>query len=109
MTSPAHQTADRYVELVNAGDLDGLVGLFQPDATVLHPQGSFTGHDAIRGFYSESVLAFSPCITATSWVDEGSTCVFEMDASVGDNVSKAIDHLTVSEGGRMTRLAIYYR
>ena len=68
-----------------------------------------TGHDAIRGFYRENVLAHSPRVTAVSWVDQGSTCVFEMEARApaGDSVSNAVDHLTVSDDGRVQRLAIF--
>jgi steroid Delta-isomerase len=111
MTSPAHQAAEHYVAKVNAGDLEGLVALFAPDATLLHPAGRFQGHDAIRGFYSDNVLLHSPRITASSWVDADRSCVFEMDARPlhGDAVSHAIDHMTVDGDGRIERLAVYYR
>ena len=111
MTDLAHAAAERYIELVNARDLDALVALFAPDALVAHPVGEFTGHDAIRGFYAENVLRHAPTVSAVSWVHDGPVCVFEMEARISPEAppAKAIDHLTVDADGRITRLAIYYR
>jgi len=55
-----------FAELVNAGDLDGLVALYEPDAAFLGPDGaSATGSDAIRGRL-QGLLAIAPQITPTS-------------------------------------------
>ena len=49
-----------FVERANAGDLDGLVVLFEPDAVIALPGGrSTSGHAEIRRKY-ESVLARKP-------------------------------------------------
>jgi hypothetical protein len=111
MTSPARHAAERYVAMVNARDLEGLVALFAPTATLLHPVGRFEGHDAIQGFYTDNVLLHAPKITAVSWVDADRFSVFEMDARApqSDTVAHAIDHLTVDDDGHIERLAIYYR
>ena len=111
MISNARHAAERYVELVNDRDLDGLAELFAPEAELYHPVGEFAGHDGIRKFYAENVLLFSPHISAVSWVDEEPVCVFEMEARApgSDAVAHAIDHLTVDDGGLIGRLAIYYR
>jgi uncharacterized protein (TIGR02246 family) len=46
-----------FVERANAGDLEGLVALFEPDAIMTGLDGgSITGHQAIRAKYS-AVLA----------------------------------------------------
>jgi steroid delta-isomerase len=106
----AREAAERYVARVNAGDVDSLVALFAADATLVHPVGVFVGRAAIRGFYAANVLAFGPTVAATSWVEAGDICVFEMEARVGDgDPQHAIDHLTVDAGGAIVRLAIYYR
>lgn len=44
---------ERYGELLTAGDTDGVVALFAPDARVLDPVTSpaHVGHEAIREFY----------------------------------------------------------
>jgi uncharacterized protein (TIGR02246 family) len=49
-----------FVERANAGDLDGLVDLYEPDAVVAFPPGSRTaGHEAIRALYAQ-MLADRP-------------------------------------------------
>jgi ketosteroid isomerase-like protein len=43
-----------FVERANAGDVEGLVALYEPDAVVAGSNGeSIVGHDAIRAFYSK--------------------------------------------------------
>ncbi|MGA5304896.1 YybH family protein [Nucisporomicrobium flavum] len=53
--------ARSFVERANAGDLDGIVALFEPDAIVSGPGGDgvVTGHEAIRAKYA-AVLARRP-------------------------------------------------
>jgi len=42
----------RFVDAVNARDLDALVDLYEPDAIIAFPHGRLTqGHDAIRELY----------------------------------------------------------
>lgn len=49
-----------FVERANAGDIDGLVSLYEPDAVIAFPPGQFTsGHTAIRALY-EQMLANRP-------------------------------------------------
>lgn len=62
MTTPtANEPNDlgrRFVELANAGDVDGLVGLYEPSAVLAFPPGSVaTGHAAIRAVYEQFVAA----------------------------------------------------
>lgn len=43
-----------FVQRANAGDVEGLVALYELDAVVAGPNGAvITGHDAIRAFYAE--------------------------------------------------------
>lgn len=49
-----------FVEFANAGDAEGLAGLYEADAVVAFPPGQMTvGRDAIRGLY-EKMLAARP-------------------------------------------------
>jgi ketosteroid isomerase-like protein len=49
-----------FVERVNAGDIEGLVDLYEPDAILACPDQKFAiGSDAIRAFYS-GLLAQRP-------------------------------------------------
>jgi uncharacterized protein (TIGR02246 family) len=42
----------QFVDAINAGDLDALVDLYEPDAIIAFPPGRLTqGHDAIRALY----------------------------------------------------------
>ena len=53
-----------FVERANAGDVDGLVALYEPDAVLAFPPGQvITGSHAIRQAY-ERLLADRPTFTA---------------------------------------------
>jgi ketosteroid isomerase-like protein len=53
-----------FVERANAGDVDGLVALYEPDAVLAFPPGQLTtGSQAIRLVY-ERLLADRPTFTA---------------------------------------------
>lgn len=53
-----------FVERANAGDVDGLVALYEPDAVLVFPPGNVaTGHAEIRAVYVE-FLATRPVLTA---------------------------------------------
>ncbi|MEU0539973.1 nuclear transport factor 2 family protein [Nocardia sp. NPDC005978] len=47
-----------FIERANAGDVDGLVALYEPDAVLAFPPGSVaTGHAEIRKVYEQFVAA----------------------------------------------------
>jgi ketosteroid isomerase-like protein len=53
-----------FVERANAGDVDGLVALYESDAVLAFPPGQITvGHDAIRRTYQRFV-ADTPSVVA---------------------------------------------
>ena len=63
---------DRYVELYNAGDLDGVMDLYADDAVQLMPDGTFEGRAAIRDRLAQEVDAFSDLAhRVVSYVEEG--------------------------------------
>ena len=52
-----------FIERARAGDVDGLVALYEPDAVLAFPPGNVaTGHDEIREVY-EGFVAAKPPIT----------------------------------------------
>jgi ketosteroid isomerase-like protein len=57
----AHEPEDitrLFVERVNAGDVEGLVALYEPDAVLAYPPGSETrGEDAIRALFVQMLAA----------------------------------------------------
>src|SRR5438477_9520810 len=50
---------DRYVELYNAGDLEGVLDLYAEDSSQLMPDGTFEGRSAIRDRLAQELEAFS--------------------------------------------------
>ncbi|MGQ4616902.1 nuclear transport factor 2 family protein [Nocardia sp. R7R-8] len=51
-----------FLERVNAGDLDGLVALYEPDAVLEFPSGTLvTGHAEIRKVF-EQLIATAPVL-----------------------------------------------
>ena len=104
--SLARATAEAYVAAVNAVDLDGLVALFAEDAVLDHTLGHFEGHDALRAFYADNVLAFAPQVESSDWVEQGRTVTFHLDAHVDGATSSTVDHLTVDDAGLITHLEV---
>ena len=48
-----------YVELYNAGDLDGVMNLYAEDSVQLMPDGIFEGRSTIRDRLGQGLAAFS--------------------------------------------------
>jgi steroid delta-isomerase-like uncharacterized protein len=49
---------ERYVELYNAGDLDGVMDLYAHDAVQIMPDGTFEGRDVIGERLAKELTAF---------------------------------------------------
>ena len=63
---------DRYVELYNAGDLDGVMDLYAEDAVQLMPDGKFEGRGAIRDRLTRELAAFADLEWGlVSYVEQG--------------------------------------
>ena len=50
---------EQYVELYNAGDLDGVMDLYAEDAVQLMPDGTFEGRSAIKDRLAKELAAFA--------------------------------------------------
>jgi steroid delta-isomerase-like uncharacterized protein len=50
---------DRYVELYNQGDLDGVMDLYAEDSVQLMPDGTFEGRSAIKARLAKELAAFT--------------------------------------------------
>jgi steroid delta-isomerase len=111
VSSPARSAANAYIARVNAGDLDGLVALFAPDAVVLAAGGQRReGAAAIRDFYADTVLVARPHVQAVHFVQQDPSCVMELEATTAaapGATARLVDVLTVGGDGRIVRLAIY--
>jgi len=63
---------DRYVELYNAGDLDGVMDLYAEDAVQNMPDGTFEGRSAIRERLAQELNGFTDVNhTVRSFLEEG--------------------------------------
>jgi steroid delta-isomerase-like uncharacterized protein len=70
--SANRQLLDRYVELYNAGDLDGVIDLYAEDSVQGMPDGVFEGKSEIRGRLAQELAAFTDILhTVRSFVDQG--------------------------------------
>jgi steroid delta-isomerase-like uncharacterized protein len=70
--SAYRELLDRYVELYNAGDLDGVIDLYAQDAVQNMPDGSFHGRSAIRERLAQELNGFTDVHhTVRSFVEEG--------------------------------------
>jgi steroid delta-isomerase-like uncharacterized protein len=65
---------DRYVELYNAGDLDGVMDLYAEDAVQNMPDGTFEGRSTIRERLAQELNGFTDVNhTVRSFIEEGDT------------------------------------
>ena len=63
---------DRYVEMYNVKDLDGVMDLYSNDAVQGMGDGTFTGRDAIRDRLAQELDAFSDIAhRVVSYIEEG--------------------------------------
>jgi hypothetical protein len=114
MTTP-REIGERYVELVNAGDLGSIVDLFDDDGMVEPPNPDYArrivGIGAIRAHYSNSVGRRKPKITPTHWYEDGNTCVVELESEVNDSPDPmgVVDIFEVNDAGKIVRLTAYRR
>jgi steroid delta-isomerase-like uncharacterized protein len=63
---------ERYVELYNEGDLDGVIDLYAEDAVQIMPEGTFEGRSAIRERLARDLVACPDIAwTVLSFVEQG--------------------------------------
>lgn len=70
--SANRQLLDRYVELYNAGDLDGVMDLYAEDSVQGMPDGVFRGRSAIKRRLAQELTGFTDVHhTVRSYVEQG--------------------------------------
>jgi ketosteroid isomerase-like protein len=58
MAAKTPEDADRlFAERVNAGNVDGVLALYEPGATLVMPEGDLTGHAAFRESMQQMIAA----------------------------------------------------
>ena len=103
----------RYAACVTAGDVDGIVSLYAPDAQVEIPVGGpvHSGIDAVSAFYHGNELAQQLEITGNACV-AGNEAAIPMRAIVEQDGQRleldVIDVVEVDERGRLLRLRAFF-
>jgi len=109
-----HQAVNEYFRLIPAGDLAAVVGLFANDAVVipspLPPTGPVKGLDAITDLY-KGMIGGAPIFKELRMYDDGSTCVAEIRAEVGQDrrTLEAVDIFDLNPAGKISRMSVYKR
>jgi steroid delta-isomerase len=106
--------ADAYVRAINAGDVDGVVALFAPEAVLRNPAGTFEGLEQIRSFYESVVIAGRARLTVRSVTrnDDGTvTAELVATSPLGEpgNEINAVDDFVLDDDGHIRALDIVYR
>jgi steroid delta-isomerase len=117
MPDRAHivSVCNRYVELVSAGDTDGIVDLYADDCWIEDPIGSEkkVGKDALRAFYGGiAELEVNPVMTRF-----GPVCVagneaafqFRIDIDLGESkiAMTSTDTMVFDDTGRIVSMRAY--
>ena len=110
-------TVERYVERHTAGDIDGILSCFAPDARAEDPVGSepHIGTDALRAFFEGShALADKLELVITGLIRVAGThsAAFPMQAisQIGDMtlVVEIIDVMTFDDDGKIQTMLAYW-
>ena len=104
--------SEQYIDAVNQADIDTLMSLFSPTATLSHPAGLFTDAGAIRNFYSSIVFAGKAVTEIQAKFTDGDAEILQIRASspLGEpgNYVHAADVFRILDG-LIEQLDIYYR
>ncbi len=106
---------DRYVELVSAGDTDGILELFADDCWIEDPIGSELkrGKDALREFYAGiAQLDVNPVMTRmgpATVVGNEAAFQFRIDIDLGEAkiAMTSTDAMTFDEDGKILTMRAY--
>ena len=115
MPAPAEirETIERYVKLLSAGDVDGVMGLFAEEVSLEDPVGgtALEGADAVRAFYGAMAGKLSVQLTGPIRV-AGVEAAFPMLARVelGEQPSEmdVIDVMKFGDGGKVVSMRAFW-
>lgn len=111
----ACEVAQRYVELVNAGDYAGVAALYADDATFLEPmRPTLRGRAQIDEFYTKRIGAMAPEVAIVAMLGGEKECMIELALKTemgGEErwVLVSVDHFILGEDGRIASMAAFAR
>jgi hypothetical protein len=108
--------AQKYIDLVQARDFAGLPDLFTEDAIIFPPlrRRPAVGRAEIVDFYTNTVAKVTPHVIAVSIHGEGRECFMELATQFDVEgqpryLLTTIDHFTLADDGRFSRMVVYVR
>jgi ketosteroid isomerase-like protein len=101
--------AQRYVEAMNAADIDAMMALFAPDAVLRHPSGVYAETDAIRGFFVEIAFGNAARLHPVGGAEQGDTAWLEVEAEsrVTPGRQRVVDVFRLDAQGCIVDLGVY--
>ena len=113
MPSAKHplKTALALFEALNNADIEAALSAYAESAVLNHPFGRFSGKQAIRDFYTGTVLAAKTVVTVGATLEQGQACGVQLTAVsplAPDNQQRAFDYIEVDEDGLIKELTVYY-
>ncbi|MEZ4279228.1 MAG: nuclear transport factor 2 family protein [Myxococcota bacterium] len=107
------QVFQRYAAFITAGDWEGIVSLYAPNASIQIPVGGpvHEGLDAVRAFYRDNELAKKVVITGPACVAgrEGAVPMCATIARDGELMEvDVIDVAELDDAGRLLRLRAFF-
>jgi len=103
------ETARRYVDAMNAGDIEEMMSLFAPGAVLRHPSGVYNGSSEIRGFFSEIAFSNAARLTRIDLTAGKAIAWLEVEATstVTPGRQRVVDVFRIDSQGRIHDLGIY--
>ncbi len=104
------KTIDRYIEYMNASDVDSIAALYAEDATLEDPVGTepLQGREAIRGVYAASVGNVKLERTGNPRVAAGEVA-FPMHARIGGTqILEIIDLMVFNDDGQIVSMRAFW-
>ena len=101
--------AERYIEAMNAADIAAMLSLFGASPTMRHMTGTYTGTDAIRGFFLEIAFANSAHLEPVALVASGRMAWLEVEATsdVTPGRQRVVDVFRLGPDGLIDDLGVY--
>jgi hypothetical protein len=112
VSTPVRDFVDVMIDALNRGDVEALVGLYQPNAVLITPRKIYLGHNALRGYYASLLADELPgaAFTVETRFGEGYIRHLRWDATGATNgrsVSDGQDTLALRQGLVQYHSSIY--
>ena len=101
--------AARYVDAMNAADIDAMMALFAEGAQLRHLTGVYAGRDAIRAFFREVAFDNHARLhrVAAGQADGVAWLEAEAESDVTTGRQRVVDVFRLDANGRVTDLGVY--